>query len=146
MERKTAMISVLYISTSAINAALQKTVVSEIVAHAHERNPAICVTGALLFTGTHFAQVLEGKTHVVEDLIAKMRQDPRHFDLQVVNRSPLPARRFANWSMAYFGPSQFVSRHVTRLLNNPSPVEHRRAAEWLEDLIGEFARDFGPAR
>jgi hypothetical protein len=41
--------------------------------------------------------------------------------------------------MAYFGPSQFVSRHVTRLLNDPSPSEYRRGADWLNDLLKEFS-------
>ncbi|KPQ37912.1 MAG: Sensors of blue-light using FAD [Porphyrobacter sp. HL-46] len=140
------MISLLYISKSAIHPGAENSVVADIVAHANERNPWLGVTGALLFTGSHFAQVLEGETAVIEELIAKIRSDARHDDTLVVNRSPLTARRFAKWSMAYSGPSQFVSRHVTRLLNNPSPIAQKRAADWLTELLDEFSRDFGPAR
>jgi hypothetical protein len=131
--------SLLYVSRSTIAPESAQAAVSEIVAASLVRNPLLGLTGALLFTGTHFAQVLEGGADSIDTLLDCLRVDPRHAALVVVDRSGIPARRFARWSMAYFGPSQFVSRHVTRLLSDPSPSEQRRGAEWLTALMAEFA-------
>lgn len=112
---------------------------ARIVATAVKRNPASGLTGALLFTGRHFAQVLEGDSASIDGLMAAISDDSRHDQLMMVARGPLIERRFCDWSMAYFGPSQFVSRHVTRLLNDPSRSEQRRCAEWLTDLLTELS-------
>lgn len=135
-----ALTTILYISDSTIAPDDAKTVVKQIVADAIIANRARGLTGALLFTGTYFAQVIEGRVDDVDALYAALKRDSRHKRLQVVDRAPLGERRFEGWNMAYFGPSQFVARHVTRLFDNPSPAELRRAAEWLSDLMQEFAR------
>lgn len=131
--------SLLYVSRSTIAPADAAVTVGAIVAVATARNPALGLTGALLFTGMHFAQVLEGPAASIDTLMESLRADSRHDSLLVVDRSIVPARRFDSWSMAYFGPSQFVSRHVTRLLSDPSLSEQRRGAEWLTELMSEFA-------
>lgn len=130
--------SLLYISRSALLPSEAAKGVEQIVATSVTRNLTLGITGALLFTGEHFAQVLEGKGESVDILMADICRDQRHEDVLVVDRHALKQRRFANWSLAYFGPSQFVSRHVTRLLSEPSPRQRRRAAEWLNDLLWEF--------
>lgn len=131
--------SLLYISRSRIDPAETQDVVQSIVDTAVRCNSASELTGALLFTGTHFAQVLEGRAACIDRLMDKLTLDPRHDQLLIVDRAPLDKRQFAGWSMAYFGPSQFVNRHVTRLLNNPSQQEQSRAAEWLTELMQEFS-------
>lgn len=136
-----ALSSLLYISRSTMSADDAKQGVDRIVATAVARNPALGLTGALLFTGSHFAQVLEGDATSIDLLMDAVRRDPRHDEILIVERVPLARRHFADWSMAYFGPSQFVSGHVTRLLNDRSPAEHRRGADWLRELLCAFAAD-----
>ena len=48
----------LYVSESRIDEADAQSVVSQIVAHAQLKNAQLGLTGALIFTGEHFAQVL----------------------------------------------------------------------------------------
>lgn len=95
----------------------------------------------MLFTGTHFAQVLEGEDASVELLMDALRRDPRHDQIRIARRAALARRRFGDFAMAYMGPSQFVSRQVTRLLDNPSPCDQRRLTDWLIELMSEFACD-----
>lgn len=133
--------SLLYISQSTIDPRHASDVVEQIVARSILVNRARGLTGALLFTGTHFAQVIEGSMAVVDALLLGIERDPRHHQIRTVERAPLASRRFATWDMAYAGPSQFVARHVTRLLGDPSPSEQSRAAAWLTELMAEFARD-----
>lgn len=132
--------SLLYISRSTIAPSDAKIVVEQITATALVFNPGAGLTGALLFTGTYFAQVLEGNVTAIDRLVEQISRDPRHEQMRIVDRSPIERRRFAEWSMAYFGPSIFVSRHVTRLLAAESPNEQNRAAEWLSELMREFAQ------
>lgn len=135
------MESLLYISRSTMAPDEAEREINSIVTTAVARNPVAGLTGALLFTGTHFAQVLEGEGEAIYRLITTIADDPRHDQLKIIARAPLIERRFPDWSMAYFGPSQFVTRHVTRLLNKPSPIEFRRGSEWLTDLLKEFSAD-----
>lgn len=114
-----------------------------IIATSRARNPELGLTGALLFTGEHFAQVLEGTAESIDRLMATVRKDLRHGEIIVIAREPIVTRRFGSWSMAYSGPSQFVARHVTRLLNDPTPQEQGRSADWLNDLLWEFAEGPG---
>ncbi len=98
-------------------------------------NPTAGITGALLFTGSHFAQVLEGDEASIYSLLASISRDPRHDEVQIVLCDPLAKRRFPDWSMAYSGPSHYVSDYVMRVLNDPKPFDVRRSAEALADMI-----------
>lgn len=139
------LFSLLYLSRSTAPPNAATGIVDEIVATARTHNPSHGLTGALLFTGEHFAQVLEGTACAIDSLMINVCKDPRHTEIVVVAREPIVTRRFGHWSMAYSGPSQFVARHVTRLLNDPSPHELGRSAEWLNDLLWEFAEGPGAA-
>lgn len=134
-----SLTSLLYVSRSNIRPDQAEATVAEIVSKSCDRNPTLAITGALLFTGTHFVQVLEGSAAVLDPLLVMICSDPRHTQLIVSERGLIQARRFGDWRMAYFGPSQFISRHVERLLNDPAPVEKRRAAGWVNDLLFELS-------
>ena len=128
----------LYISKSRIADADKQSAVSQTVEHAQINNARLGITGALLFTGLYFAQVLEGSSEAIQTLMADIKTDTRHGKVVVVDESPITERLFPDWQMAYQGPSQFVSRKVERLLHTTSPAERQRAAEWLTDLAREF--------
>lgn len=137
------LISLLYVSRSTLSPEAAPGAVQALVATSRARNPCAGLTGALLFTGEHFAQVLEGPPAAVDDLMARVARDPRHTEIITVARKRITVRRFGNWSMAYSGPSQFVSRHVTRLLEDPRSPGQGRSAKWLKDLLWEFAEGPG---
>lgn len=59
------------------------------------------ITGALYYSGPHFAQVLEGPREAVLPLIAAIVADTRHTEVTIVQEEMVPARTFADWAMAY---------------------------------------------
>ena len=130
----------LYISESRIGHLDADSFETEVVVDSRIKNTILGLSGALLFTGTHFAQILEGPKASIDALMRSLAADDRHHNISVIERSAINTRRFADWQMAYFGPSQFVSRHVTRLLNGASASEQQRAIEWLSDLAHEFRK------
>lgn len=77
--------------------------VSQILAASQRNNAAAGVTGALMFNGGAFAQVLEGPRQDVERTFERIQRDERHGDVTVLECGPTEARGFADWSMAYVG-------------------------------------------
>jgi hypothetical protein len=77
--------------------------VRTILATARRCNQADNVTGALLFTASGFAQVLEGTRDVVERTFERISSDPRHADVTVLSFTPTERRSFPDWSMGFSG-------------------------------------------
>jgi len=132
------LISLFYVSTSALQPAQRDVELDRIVQTALGRNPRYGITGALAFTERHFAQNVEGPEESVERLMANIRGDWRHKDVQLVYREPMRERRFPTWSMAYAGPSTFVAGHVRSLLDGGQGPANRKAAERLILLMRQF--------
>lgn len=130
--------SLLYVSTSALVPSQQALELERIVQSSQGRNLEQDVTGALVFTERHFAQYLEGPEEGMEELMASIRRDWRHKDVQTVYREPISERRFPTWSMAYAGPSTFVAGHVRSLLDVCQGPAGRKAAERLIILMRQF--------
>lgn len=110
------MFSILYVSRSRLSPEAADGDIDAIVEVSLARNPPSGVTGALLFTGDRFAQLLEGPEQSVLTIMASIRRDARHTDIVVVDEGPIAARRFASWSMAYAGRSTFAARTVETAL------------------------------
>ncbi len=77
-----------------------------ILACARQRNQQDNVTGALLYTVSGFAQVLEGPREVVERTFERIGADPRHTDVAVLSFTPTERRCFPEWSMGFCGQPQ----------------------------------------
>ena len=87
---------------------------------ARRRNKADQVTGALLFTASGFAQVLEGPREVVERTFERIGVDPRHTDVMVLSFTPTERRSFPNWSMGFTAqPSLDAADPLAHLLSDP---------------------------
>ena len=74
-----------------------------IVAGARRRNKADNITGALLFTASGFAEVLEGYREVVERTFDRIGSDPRHSDVTVLAFTPIERRSFPDWPLGFCG-------------------------------------------
>jgi len=66
---------------------------------ARELNSIDGITGLLVFNGTHFLQIVEGAEAAIDDLVARLRRDPRHSGLEVRDERRVEARSFPDWSM-----------------------------------------------
>lgn len=129
--------SLLYLSQSRISDSVVQDSVQQIIAAAEIRNRKLGVTGAVLFTNRHFAQVIEGERAAIDTLWGDISRDIRHEALIVVERKDIIERRFGDWSMAFFGPSDFVTRQVKNLTHERSDAHYLRTAKWLNGLLAE---------
>jgi len=124
----------LYVSHSRLPAAWADAAVADIVAVSRRRNAPLDVTGALLFTGTRFTQIIEGPATAVAMVQASIERDPRHAEVRTILSGPHDARLFDNWSLAYAGPSLFVASQVEAVLDD-APLSTNR----LVEILREFA-------
>lgn len=65
------------------------------------RNAEVGITGLLLYRDGNFMQLLEGEQVTVEALYRRIAVDPSHHDCQVLLKSEIDQRMFAEWSMAF---------------------------------------------
>ena len=66
---------------------------------ARELNSIDGITGLLVFNGTHFLQIIEGAEAAIDDLVARLRRDPRHSGLEIRDEHKISHRSFPDWSM-----------------------------------------------
>ena len=66
---------------------------------ARELNALDGISGLLVFNGTHFLQIIEGSETAIDDLVARLRRDPRHTGVEVRDRRTVEQRCFPDWSM-----------------------------------------------
>lgn len=104
-------------------------------------NPALGVTGALMFNVGYFAQVLEGPAAAVEQLFVRIGRDKRHHDVAVLSRGEVQDRAFSHWSMALIGASRTNPIRYSPLASentyNPSLMTSDEMVDTLCRLIRE---------
>ena len=106
------LLSLTYVSRSLLETASADMGVEAIVEVARAHNSEAGITGALIFSGTNFAQTLEGSPEIVRALMARIAADPRHTSIKVISEMPARTREYQNWSMAYNGRTTFVQHHI----------------------------------
>jgi hypothetical protein len=80
---------------------LAPTEIGRIVHVSRVNNAARGLTGVLVYTGSDFAQMIEGRHEAVETLWQKLRTDVRHRDLTVFLDEPTERAWFETWRMGY---------------------------------------------
>jgi hypothetical protein len=132
-----AMKRIVYVSRSTLPSLSADAEVRSLVESARSKNATLGITGALIFTGDHFAQIIEGPDAQIDGLMAQVLHDPRHHSIQHFEDLDVPGRHFATWSLAYQGPSTFVDRRVRSLFVSDAAVRPRLKSELL-DLLHDF--------
>jgi hypothetical protein len=106
------------------------------------RNSAACgVTGALMFNGGCFAQILEGTREAIEQTFERIQRDHRHGGLAVLEYDKIDGRSFPSWSMAFVGENA-QDRDVFGVIGGDSGFDPKRLTaaaifQTLERLVRE---------
>ena len=97
--------------------------VGKILESSRRNNSKKGLSGALLFTATGFAQVLEGPLDAIETTFERIQVDLRHADVTVLSLQPVERRSFAAWSMAFAGkPDHRVIRTLEDVMPGSSDL------------------------
>lgn len=83
---------------------------AKLLAQARHDNAQQAITGALVYGGGQFMQIIEGEEAQLAMLYAKLLQDGRHGQVFKFADKPIVQRSFADWSMAFrpLSPEQFA--------------------------------------
>lgn len=90
---------VLYLSQLAHE--LDSNVVKDVVRVSRTHNPARGITGALLFDGERFCQLLEGSQSEVIPLMLRITRDARHGEIRTLHSGPASIRALHSWRSGY---------------------------------------------
>ena len=72
----------------------------------------LSITGLLLYANGSFMQLLEGSKDRIDFLMERIKNDPRHRQVDVLQQGYIAERQFPNWSMAFLN---FASPKVRKL-------------------------------
>ena len=128
----------IYVSKSNMTSAEVADEMEHIVEGARIRNDSLQVTGALLFTGLRFVQLLEGPSASISLLQSSIFRDGRHEDVMTISSHRIDKRAFDKWALAYAGPSRFVTGAVERAIVQ-SEHEAHESANVLLRLLAQFS-------
>ncbi len=137
------MIQLSYISSATHPMSTQE--ILGLLRQCREHNAANGVTGMMLYGNNTFLQVLEGEEKIIDDLLAQIRRDSRHANLQILNRTPIQHRQYAEWSMGFRRIAGRELQHVGGLPEfgekNFTPDYLMRHRDTAQSLIEHFRNE-----
>lgn len=104
---------------------------AQILRASRRHNPAVGVTGVLVYADRAILQVLEGPPEAVDATFARAAADPRHHGILVLYRAIAGERTFPDWTMGLYRAADLSD-------------DGRDHAESMFDLAGGRAGDRGP--
>jgi hypothetical protein len=122
--------------------------VHDILHSSRRNNPALGLSGMLVFADGFFLQALEGARSRINALYARILRDKRHTDSVILHYREIDKRLFGDWSMGYV-----LSNEKNRSLFLAYSLDARfspltlsgTAAEQLLGELAEHARIIGAA-
>ena len=112
-----------YVSTK--RKGLLQSDIMDIIESSSKKNLNKDITGILIDYQNNFLQHLEGDPILIYELFEKIKQDPRHEKISLVQYSPIEKRLFTKWNMIY--------KNVDASINNQK--ELNRLKQSLNELI-----------
>jgi len=137
-----SLLSIAYVSASV--SPMSEEDIREILTQARANNERTELTGALLYHGGRFAQILEGPAEAVAARFDVISADPRHRVLQKVREVIIPERQFPEWTMGFKAHDDDAATRLPGFENffarsGRSRLEHadNEAQQFLE-WLGEY--------
>lgn len=134
--------SIAYFSKSTINGSREDiaNTIESILKLARLKNKERNITGALLYSGGYFSQVIEGPMDELEDLFEIIQNDPRHSEVRVLHFNPVEARHFSGWSMALAGVEDSMLLGIDEILKSPDELNTKQAGVHLINILHDLVQ------
>lgn len=129
-----------YISKSAIPPAREEVeqALRAILDAARQKNPSLGITGALLFSGGYFCQVIEGDLDALETLYETIQMDGRHTECTVLFFEPIEARGFGAWDMAFAGIEEEMRFPIEEIKQSHDELAMHETGEQVVAVLSEL--------
>ncbi len=138
-----------YVSKSLISSDTNKLEqqLANIIAVAQRNNAKRAVTGALLFSGNWFCQVIEGTEQALEQVFDAIQQDTRHTDINVLRFEQANERVFRDWNMVYVGKHEDLDIDIEGVMKSKDRLKMYDAGKALvsslESLLDDHEKNLG---
>lgn len=128
---------ILYCSRNCMDTTAEQQLaeVRKILVSSRNNNAARGVTGALLFSPSVFAQVLEGPLEEVENTFERIQRDMRHEDVAVLESGYVSEREFPAWSMAFAGGAPHEEVNFQEFTLEHIAINRSVVAEQVSSLL-----------
>ncbi len=138
----TQLYNLAYISKNSIKGTPDeiKDEIRDILAAAHRNNPEKGVTGALLYSGGYFCQVIEGPQDVLEELFESIQMDNRHSDVTVLHFEPIESRGFNEWAMALAGIEDTMRFDIDGVLASKDELKMKETGHNLVSVLDQMVK------
>ena len=123
----------LYVSISTLEENANDEIAS-IRSTAESRNPELGLTGVLMFSGSHFAQFLEGPDAGLETMKASIFRDQRHRGVLTLQSESTERRRYGRWALAYSGRATFIDRVLSEALRE---LDGRKLLNYMDHFVAD---------
>jgi len=110
------LLSVIYVSVA--DPLIRDEDIADILISARRNNARDDLTGALIYNGANFMQLLEGEPKAVDACLDVIRADPRHSGMTEIRRRTLEMRDFGEWFMLYDSNFEGYDENLARLAAN----------------------------
>lgn len=97
------------IYASRANSNFNSEVLEDILAISRVNNTKNDVTGLLIFDGSTFCQILEGKKETLDATYERIIKDDRHIDHTLFHSGEIQERSFSRWAMSFKRMNEAVS-------------------------------------
>jgi hypothetical protein len=128
--------SILYVSRPCLPPANPTQGIEAIVAGARVHNALVGITGALVCTRGHFAQLVEGTNEALEDLMHRIECDHRHTDVTILRVEVIARRRLPEWTLAYSGASTYIDAQIAPLVGTEATMNAVRVERLMSLVVG----------
>ncbi len=131
-----------YISKSTLQGSPEavKAEIADILRAARRNNPALGVTGALLYSGGYFCQVIEGEAPVLEELFETIQMDRRHGQVVVLHFEPIESRGFSDWAMALAGVEDAMRFDIEGICASKDDLKTQDAGRHVVAVLEQLVR------
>ena len=131
------LVRLLYASTLA--APKDATVIDSILAQSRTHNPALGITGVLVYSEGVFLQAIEGGRKQVSQLYQHICADKRHTDVVLLHFEEITERRFGSWTMGQVNLAKVNNSVLLKYSEtpelNPYSVSGAVSLALLEELM-----------
>ena len=125
------MLSIAY--TSSATEPMSEDDIAAILLKSRANNRRFDITGALMYRGQRFVQILEGPDEIVRERFALISEDSRHKSVQTIRELRLIERQFPEWTMGF----REVDSSAGTQLPGYEDIMGRRGAERIKHADNE---------
>ncbi|MBF0210426.1 MAG: EAL domain-containing protein [Desulfamplus sp.] len=105
---KPSVYTVIYISRA--SESISQEEINKILKASRKNNSERSITGFLIYNNGYFMQLIEGRREVIEAVLGKVIDDPRHRDVNIILRTFNERRLFTDWTMGFWNMKEAGSQ------------------------------------